>query len=160
MKLCALLLVTVAAVAVACDGGDSDEREIGRVMEAFFSALGDDPAEAYDLLARECRRTVSYDDFTDSTISFGAFLGENQITVRNVEIVERRGGTILANLDLVLALEGEELPFGGDALGQGRFVKENDGWRLADCENILPPEENGGIARATTIRYAVRHPTS
>ena len=78
MKLCALLLVTVAAVAVACGGGDSDEREIGRVMEAFFSALGDDPAEAYDLLARECRRTVSYGDFTDSTISFGAFLGENQ----------------------------------------------------------------------------------
>ncbi len=82
------------------------------------------------------------------------FLGENQITVRNVEIVERRGSTILANLDLVLALEGEELPFGGDALGRGRFVKENDGWRLADCENFLPPEENGGAEGATTVLYA------
>ena len=160
MRWCALLLATVGAVAVACGGGTSDEREIGRMMEAFFHALGDDPTEAYDLLARECRQTVSYDDFTDSTISFGTFLGENQISVRNVEIVERRGSTILANLDLVLALEGEELPFGGDALGQGRFVKENDGWRLADCENFLPPEENGGVARATTILYAVGHPTS
>ena len=159
MRLCALLLATVATVAVACGGG-SDERAIGKVMEAFFHALGDDPAEAYDLLARECQATVSYGDFTDTTVALGAFLGENQIKIRNVKIVEREANMALANLDIVLLLPDEELPFGGDALGQGRFVKENDGWRLADCENFLPPEESGGVARATTVLYAVGHPTS
>lgn len=154
MRWCALLLATVAAVAVACGGGSSDEREIGRMMEAFFRALGDDPAEAYGLLARECRQTVSYGDFTDTTVVLGTFLGENQIRIRNVEIVEREANTALADLDIVLALEGEELPFGGDALGQGRFVREHDGWRLADCENFLPPEANGGAKRATTVLYA------
>ena len=159
MKLGALLLATVATAAIAC-GGSSDERAIGRVMEAFFHALGDDPAEAYDLLARECRATVSYGDFTDTTVALGTFLGENQIRVRNVEIVEREAKMALANLDIVLLLPNEELPFGGDALGQGRFVKESDGWRLADCENFLPPEESGGVARATAILYAVGDPTS
>ena len=160
MRLCVLLLATVAAVAVACGGGSSDEREIGRTMEAFFRALGDDPAAAYDLLARECQQTVSYGDFTDTTAVLGAFLGENQIRIRNVEIVGREGNMVLVNLDIVLILRGEELPFDGDALGQGRFIKENDGWRLADCENFLPPEEDGDMARTTTILYVTEQPTS
>lgn len=156
MRFFALLLATVAAVAVACGGGSSDEREIGKTMEAFFYALGDDPAEAYDLLAHECRQTVSYDDFTDTTVALGTFLGENEIRIRNVEIVGREGTMVLADLDIVLLLPGEELPFSGDALGQGRFVKENDGWRLADCENFLPPEANGGAEGATTVLYSAR----
>ncbi|MCH8900832.1 MAG: hypothetical protein IIC88_00860 [Chloroflexi bacterium] len=157
MKLCVFLLATVAAVAVACGGGSSDEREIGKMMETFFSALGDDPAEAYDLLAQKCRQTVSYSDFTDTTVALGTFLGVNQIKIRNVEIVGRKGNMVLADLDIVLLLPGEELPFSGDALGQGWFVKENDGWRLADCENFLPPEANGGAEGSTAVLYAARY---
>ena len=157
MRLCALLLATVAAVAAACGSGSSDEREISMMMETFFRALGDDPAEAYDLLAAECQQTVSYGDFTDTTVVLGTFLGENQIRIRNVEIVEREANIALAELDIVLSLLDEELPFGGDALGEGRFVKESDGWRLADCENFLPPEESGGAEGATTVLYAAGH---
>lgn len=140
MRRYAVLAIAVTFLFVACGGGDSDEQEVRDTIEGFFQALGEDRAEAYSYLAEECREETSFGEFA-AQLQLSAFFAANEVRVEKVEIVERGDDEIVADVDIVLVIEGEDSPLAESGLGRVRVVKESGRWRLADCENFLGPEE-------------------
>jgi hypothetical protein len=145
MRRYAVLAIAITSLLVGCGGGGSDEQEIRDTVEGFFQALGEDTAEAYSFLAEECREGASFSDFA-AQLQLSAFFAANEVRAENVGVIERGDDEIVADVDIVLVIEGEGSPLADGGLGRVRVVKESGRWRLADCENFLAPEwQNASI---------------
>lgn len=163
MKWWILLLAALAAILIAC-GGDKSEADIRDTIEGFYQAINSDPPKAYTYLAQECKDEINFIEFATGLTFFDGFLGESELEVRNLEILDREEDEIEASFDVVLISDGEEIPiseeFGDD--GPTPFVKENGRWRLANCVGIArfedaeaaPTPASNRDARLATARAA------
>ncbi len=142
MKWWILLLAALAAILIAC-GGDKSEADIRDTIEGFYQAINSDPPKAYTYLAQECKDEINFIEFATGLTFFEGFLGESELEVRNLEILDREEDEIEAAFDVVLISDGEEIPLSEEFGDEGPtlFVKEDGRWRLADCVGIARFED-------------------
>ena len=139
MKWCALLLAALAAILIAC-GEDKNEADIRDTIEGFYQAINSDPPKAYTYLAQKCKDEINFIEFATGLTFFEGFLGESELEVRNLEILDREDDEIEAAFDVVLISDGEEIPLSEEFGDEGPtpFVKEDGRWRLAHCAGFGP----------------------
>ena len=128
----AFLALAALAFLAACGGG-RDEGAIRRTVEDFVRALDDDPPRAYTLLAQECKDQIGFVEFAAGRSLFEGALGESELQVKDVEVLEEQDDETLADFQIVLISEGEEIPLSLGSDGPLWFVKEQGRWRFADC---------------------------
>lgn len=142
-------IVTLAAFSlfVACGGDDKREQAISETVEGFFLAMGEDPPKAYTYLSQECKSRVSFLEFAAGLSSFEGFVGESELQVTDLEIVNRDGDELTALFEVILLADGEDVPLTqglGDE-GPTRFLKEDGRWRFGDCGIYGGDEDFGEI---------------
>ena len=142
MKWCALLLAALAAILIAC-GEDKNEADIRDTIEGFYQAINSDPPKAYTYLAQKCKDEINFIEFATGLTFFEGFLGESELEVRNLEILDREDDEIEAAFDVILISDGEEIPLSEEFGDEGPtpFVKEDGRWRLANCAGFGPVAE-------------------
>ena len=161
MKWCALLLAAIAAILIAC-GDDRSKTDIRDTVEGFYQAINSDPPKAYTYLAQECKAEINFIEFATGLTFFQGFLGESELEVRNLEILDREEDEIEADFDVVLISDGEEIQLSEAFRDDGPtpFVKEDGRWRLANCagfgpvDEAAPPPDDGPSARLLLARAA------
>ncbi len=139
MKWWILLLAALAAILIAC-GGDKNEADIRDTIEGFYQAINSDPPKAYTYLAQECKDEINFIEFATGLTFFEGFLGESELEVRNLEILDHEDDEIEADFDVVLISDGEEISISEELGNDGPtpFVKEDGRWRLANCAGFGP----------------------
>ena len=142
MKWWIVLLAALAAILIAC-GEDKSEADIRDTIEGFYQAINSDPPKAYTYLAQECKDEINFIEFATGLTFFEGFLGESELEVRNLEILERAEDEIEAAFDVVLISDGEEIPLSEELGDDGPtpFVKEDGRWRLANCAGFGPVDD-------------------
>ena len=142
----------MALIVTACSGSDDDEADIRQAMEGYFAAINEnDIAAQYDFFSEECKELLSLEEFADLTDSQStqAFLGENELKVKDVRFIELQDDEAIIEVEVVLVADGEELDITeeGEEEASIELVKEDGDWRLAggggsDCTDIgAEPEE-------------------
>ncbi len=169
MRWLIVVLTTIAAVAVACgsdgggEGGGDDAEQIRAVISGFTEAINDrNYDKAYDFLAQECREDVSQTEFATAMAFAGIFLGEIEMGVGDVTILE------LTEDEATVAVE---VTFSGDLEGltpeqdqePSQMVKEDGTWKTTDCGDFSgidatdpssgdePPPTGPGANRAEAV---------
>jgi hypothetical protein len=132
----AVLLSVVLASACGGDGGSPGapgdaQSEIERDVRAFAQALSDNEMpKAYTYLSKDCKESVSLDDFMGSMLLASAFLGQDwELEITGVDILEQEGDRAVIQATAVFKVEGEEDQ-------PETWVREDGKWRLADCEDF------------------------
>ena len=135
----------VSLAFVACGGGSKAEETVRETAEGFVQALSDDPPKAYTYLAQDCKDSIDFLEFATGLTFIGGFVGESEIRVKNVEILERSDKEIEATYEVVLVSDGEEIPLEVDleADAPTHLVKEKGRWRFGDCAGFGAQEEFG-----------------
>ena len=135
----------VSLAFVACGGGSKAEETVRETAEGFVQALSDDPPKAYTYLAQDCKDSIDFLEFATGLTFIGGFVGESEIRVKNVEILERSDKEIEATYEVVLISDGEEIPLEVDleADAPTHLVKEEGRWRFGDCAGFGAQEEFG-----------------
>ncbi len=137
MRWYAILVVAVTSLLFACGGGN-DETAIREAVEEFIEAFANDPPKAYTFLAQDCKEQVRFPEFAAGRFFFEGLLGERDPEVRDFEIISREGDEIVAQFEIVLDVDGEEISLSTEDDGPTRFVNEDGQWRLAECETLWP----------------------
>lgn len=127
----ALFVLLIAA----CAGSGVSKSDIAQTAEDFYRALSGDPPKAYTYLSEDCKSKIGYLDFVSTINNYRNFVGEGELQVKDVKIVDQTHDHVTADYDLVLESSGEEIPLTGevDLQGPARFVKERGRWRFEDC---------------------------
>ena len=121
---------------VACSGGGSDEHAIENTFRDFFAAFEDGDEDALaGLLSERCedrQRTA-----LRAIVSFESRLtGDVEFDVTGVEIRDLTETTAEAMPVGTYRFDDDEGSLSSEADEFAALVKEDDGWKLADC-NIL-----------------------
>ena len=149
-RLTVLALVAMLVLA-ACGGGDGAEGEIRSTVEGFIHDLRSNPPEAYTYLAQDCKDQLDFGSFASSLFLLDQILGESELELRDFRIIRTDASDAAADFDIVIAVEGEDIPLpqGITSTGAAQFVKEDGRWRFADCENFIPAQPQQGASAAT-----------
>jgi hypothetical protein len=137
--------VLVSLALVACGGGSNAEETVREIAEGFVQALSDDPPKAYTYLAQDCKDSIDFLEFATGLAFIGGFVGESEIKVKNVEVLDRGDKEMEAKYEVVLVSDGEEIPLEVDLDSDAptHFVKEDGRWRFGDCAGFGGQEEFG-----------------
>lgn len=140
MRWYAVLAIAFASLLGACNGDDAED-DVREAVAGFFEAISDNPPKAYTYLAQDCKDEISFIEFATGLSILEGFLGDAEINVKNIDIVDQDGDEIVADFDVVLISEGEEISLADDLQDDGldQFVKEDGRWRFADCAGFGPP---------------------
>jgi hypothetical protein len=155
LRYVALVVLATAFVAlVACSSGSHSKEAVEGTAVAFYQALSDDPPTAYTFLSADCKEQIGYLDFVATINSYEGFLGEGELEVNDVSIVDQTHDHITATYDVVLKTDGEDIPLTGEINPERptKFVKEDGRWRFEDCAGFSTPDDgntNGDGASAT-----------
>ena len=141
----ALAGVLVSLALVACGGGNDAEEAVRETAEGFFQALSEDPPKAYTYLAQDCKDSIDFLEFATGLAFIQGFIGESEIEVKDVEILDRGDDEMEANFEIVLISDDEEIPLDVDVDDDAptQFVKEDGRWRFGDCAGFAEQEEFG-----------------
>jgi hypothetical protein len=157
MRLASVVLVLLWAVlASACGGGDGApsgagdaQSEIERDVRAFALALSDNEMpNAYTYLSKDCKETVSLDDFMGSMLLARAFIGEDwELEITGVDILEHEGDRAVIQATAVFRVDGEEIESEETEEDEPEtWVREDGKWRITDCEDFKLDGDGGGFA--------------
>ena len=147
---------------VACSSSGPSKSDISDTAANFYRALSDDPPAAYAYLSADCKAKIGYLDFVATINDFRGFLGQGDLQVKNVKIVDQTHDHITADYDVVLKSGDEEIPLTGqlDLKGPARLIKEDGRWRFEDCAGYPAPEATSTPdAGETAEPQAVATPT-
>jgi len=136
MKRFVLFSIPLVMILAACSGSSgASKSDIANTAEDFYRALSDDPPAAYTYLSEDCKAEIGYLDFVATINDFHGFIGEGEVEVKDVEVVEQTHDHITADYDVFLKSGDEEIPLTGqlDLEGPTRLVKEDGQWRFEDC---------------------------
>lgn len=171
MRWLILVLTTIAAVAVACGsggdgdggGGGDDASQIRSAISGFMEAINDeDYDKAYDVLAQECREDVSRAEFATAMAFAGLILGETEMGVGEVTILELTDDEATVIVEITLSGDLEGLTPEQDQ-EPSRMVKEDGAWKAGDCGDFTgfgsaepfsddePPATGPGTSRSEAV---------
>lgn len=150
MRWYVILLAIFAAAMIACssNGGGDDEANIRETLEGFAQAVNDsDFAKAYGYFSEECQDSVSLSEFSAGLAFAALFIGEGELEVTNVRVIELTSDSALVDADITITgiddeftSEEDQEPF--------ELVKEGGRWRTTDCADettepaFFPPDDD------------------
>ena len=139
-----VLSAAIAAVVVfvACGGSSGPSKDdIAKTAADFYRTLSDDPPAAYNDLSADCRARVSYLEFVTSTSGVRGFIGNGDVEVKNVKIIEQTHDHVSVTYDLTLKSDADDISLAGTLNPDAtkHLAKEKGRWRFEDCSGYAAP---------------------